>query len=605
LDYPYGRRQRRAAYFGSILWDPLPWLEVGLDATHARTMVTRGHDVLTSQLALGAGSPFNPFGQDVVVALNEVAPRLGQNYSEAQLDYTSAVAGLLLKLPAGWQASLDAQYSHNVSKYRGLVGADQDRWQELVDTGVYRPLRDTQVHGPPAEFYDRVLIYFGGPGRSVTLGDYKTLDVAGRVTNKTLPLPTGTGLLNVGGDYRRTQLAPYTEQPRFADGSLAYTPAQYSGRTLQRYSAFGELQAPLLPAAWLPGWLRKVDGDLAVRYIAADNSRETNFAPTAGLKLDFAGGLSFRGSVTTSNRVPTPQMSQLIVTGGGGPPGINLVEIADPRRNEQYSVSVAEALNPNLQTEGAVTQTAGLIFQRGKVHRFRATLDFVDTRKTNEVDVLDHTDVINLESLFPERVVRAPLAPGDTHAVGRVTSVIVGAVNVSSRHSQNWNLSLDYAWTECFGGMFEIYGRWVHFSRYDRKVFPNSPVVDELDSPDGHVSGLHKHRANFGAGWSNRDYGCGLDGHYYHRRMLPETEWFTQPSRRIDAHWQFDAFVQSDLKRFLPWQHRRYGLRAQLRVNNVFGADFPKYANDVAGAGVQAYGDWRGRTYSLSLTATF
>jgi hypothetical protein len=33
--------------------------------------------------------------------------------------------------------------------------------------------------------------------------------------------------------------------------------------------------------------------------------------------------------------------------------------------------------------------------------------------------------------------------------------------------------------------------------------------------------------------------------------------------------------------------------------------EHPKYVNEGAGAGVQPYGDWRGRTYSLSLTATF
>jgi hypothetical protein len=42
-----------------------------------------------------------------------------------------------------------------------------------------------------------------------------------------------------------------------------------------------------------------------------------------------------------------------------------------------------------------------------------------------------------------------------------------------------------------------------------------------------------------------------------------------------------------------------------VRINNLFGAHLPKYANDPSGAGVQPYGDWRGRTYSLSLTATF
>ena len=38
---------------------------------------------------------------------------------------------------------------------------------------------------------------------------------------------------------------------------------------------------------------------------------------------------------------------------------------------------------------------------------------------------------------------------------------------------------------------------------------------------------------------------------------------------------------------------------------SVLGAPFPKNVFDPSGAGVQPYGDWRGRAYSLSLTATF
>ena len=63
--------------------------------------------------------------------------------------------------------------------------------------------------------------------------------------------------------------------------------------------------------------------------------------------------------------------------------------------------------------------------------------------------------------------------------------------------------------------------------------------------------------------------------------------------------------VESDLARWLPWRNSRYGLRAQLRVNNVMRDAFPPYASGPASTGVQAYGDWRGRVASLSLTAKF
>lgn len=73
----------------------------------------------------------------------------------------------------------------------------------------------------------------------------------------------------------------------------------------------------------------------------------------------------------------------------------------------------------------------------------------------------------------------------------------------------------------------------------------------------------------------------------------------------MDPFWQFDAFVQSDLARWLPWKSQHFGLRGQLRVNNVFNAAPPRFADDPSGTGVQSYGDWRGRVFSLSLTATF
>ncbi|MES1168560.1 MAG: hypothetical protein ABUL61_05270, partial [Oleiharenicola lentus] len=114
-DYLYGRAQRRAAWYGSVVYDVTPWLQLGLDANYATTVVHRGYDLFSTTLKLPAASPFNPFGQDVNVALNETASRLGEDYNEAQLESWSVVGGALLKLPGDWQISLDGQYAHNVA----------------------------------------------------------------------------------------------------------------------------------------------------------------------------------------------------------------------------------------------------------------------------------------------------------------------------------------------------------------------------------------------------------------------------------------------------------------------------------------------------------
>ena len=606
IDYPYGRRQQRSTYFGSIVYDVTSWFQLGIDATYSQTVANRGYDVLKGNLTLGAASPLNPFHQDIVISLNETAPALGENYSEARLEYISTVVGALVKLPAGWKLSADTQYAYNDTKYRGLFGVDPLRWQQLVDQGRYNPLRDTQVYAPPAAFYNEALIYRAGRGRFARLGNYDVVDLALRATNEELTLPTGTGAINLGVDYRRNHLDGSKDERRYSDGSYAEDPIRWNGRTLQRYSVFGEVQAPLLLPRWQPRWLRRVEADLAVRYIAADSSKESNVAPTYGLKVDFAGGFSVRGSLTTSNRLPTPYMSHQVIVPSSTPgSGVDYARILDPRRNETYAIQPVEDQNPEVRPEAAVTQTAGLIYQRGGTYRFRASIDFVDTRKTNELFVLTPQVVADLEAFWPERVNRAPLAPGDTASVGKITSVVTGVTNLSQRHSQNWNVSLGYAWNACLGGTLELYTRVLYFQRYDLQTRPDSVAVDELRHPDGGAPDLTRIRTNFGGSWSNRDFGLGVDGHYFHSRKLPTTYWSGQGGDHVDPFTQFDAYVQTDLGRWLPWKDSRYGLRAQLRVNNLFEAAFPKYVNDPSAAGVEPYGDWRGRVYSISVTATF
>ena len=602
VDLPYGRKQLRTAYFASAVYDLTPWLQLGFDGTYTRTVLHRGYDVLAVDLRLRAESPFNPFHEEASVSLNEMAPRFGENHSEARLEFGAAVFSALFKLPRDWRLLFDTQYGRNIAKYRGIAGADYARWQGLVDQGIYNPLRDTQVFGPPQEFYDRVLIHRGGVGRFVTLGDYSTIDSSLRVTNHALPLPTGTGAINFGGDYRRNELAKYNDERAFADGTLASDPIRYQGRSLARYSVFGEVQAPLLPNVWLPRWIRGIDSDFAVRYIASTQSKESNVAPTAALKVQLPAGFAFRGSVSTSSRFPSPQMSRVVGSSPGrGNVGVDLKEAFDPLKKQSYTVQEDQFLDPDLRPEGAVTQTAGVIFRRGRVHRLRAAIDFVDTRKANELVALDVQTILNLERLFPDRVIRRT-QPGPDGRTGTVESVITGTINSAWRRSDNWNTSLDYAWTECRGGTLEAYARLLYYSRYKYLLMRGADVVDELTHPAG-ASNVHKYRANFGASWSNHDFGYGVDGHYFHSRVLPEVEWESVGRDRIAPYWQFDGFLQGEIGRWFRWLPD--GLRAQVRVNNLFARSYPAYANAGTGAGVQAYGDWRGRVYSLSLTTAF
>lgn len=607
LDYPYGRKVQSTSFFGSATYDIFPWMQVGIDATAGRTINNTGYSVFAGNLVLPSASPFNPFGKEVDVTLNETAPLFGPDYDEAHIDYYSAVAGLLFSLPAGWQASMDAQYGLNITRYRGIDGVDDSRWQELVNEGIYDPLRDTQAHGPPPQFYDQAIIFYGEKGSFATLGDYDTFDSSFRLTNAKLRLPTGAAGVTVGADYRYARLGSYVEVLDYGDGSEVAPANTWVGRSLQRISFFGELQSPLLPTKWLPYWVMGVETDLAARYTSSVLQNEANLAPTGAIKVDFIGGLSLRATYATSNRFPPPNFSSeqdaaLPSTGIGG---VSTESVFDPVLQKTEPVQSSDAPNPNLDPEAAVTQTFGVIYQHGTTHRFRLSVDYEDTVTSGQEVYLGAQQVVDLESLLPERVIRAPLAAGETGPVGPITTILTGNFSLAWRHSENWNVALDYAWTSCLGGTLEAYGRMVYFERYSLEVLPTSPPVDELRAPDDATPGVLRQRVNFGLGWSNRLLGFGLDGHSFHSRVLPELEWAAQGSDRVNAYTQYDAYLQGDIGRWLPWKSSHYGLRGQVRIDNIFGASPPRYADDPSGSGLQSYGDWRGKVYSASVTLSF
>ena len=608
MDYAYGRKVRSGSFYGSATYDLLPGLQVGFDVSAGRTVNTTGTTVFNGALSLPASSPFNPFGQTVGVTLNDTLPGLGASYDEALVDHYSGVFGVLLQMRDDWQASMDAQYGLSVTRYRGIANVDNTAWQQLVDQGIYNPLRDTQAFGPPRQFYDHAVEFYGGEGQFVTLGDYDTFDSSLRISNATLQLPTGTSTVVVGGDYRYARLANYVYALSYGYGSLVAPANTWVGRSLQRVSTFTEIQTPLIPSRWLPSWIHGVSTDLAVRYTASTLANEANFAPTGAVKVEFGGGFSLRGSYATSNTFPPPYFSRLqdasIATSGSGP--TEELFVYDPRRgNQQQQVTASDAVNPNLVPEAAVTQTAGVLFDRGTVHHLRASLDFVNTVTSGEQKYLYPQQVVDLEAIFPTRVIRAAPIPGDPYVIGPITSVLTGNYNLAWRHSYEWSASVDYSWTQCLGGSLDLYCRLIDFQRYDLEVLPTLPPVDELRAPDGTTPGLLKTRVNFGAGWSNKTLGFGIDGQYFSSRILPADEWAAQGSDHVNPYTEFGAYLQGNLSRFIPWRSPHYGLSGQLRIDNFLGAKPAKYAEDASGSGVESYTDWRGRVYSVTLTVTF
>jgi iron complex outermembrane recepter protein len=329
------------------------------------------------------------------------------------------------------------------------------------------------------------------------------------------------------------------------------------GRSLQRLSAFSELQASLLPARWLPWWIHGIETDLAGRYTASSLANESNFAPTGAIKVDFGGASrSARPMRPPIVSYPLSSAASRDTSTGAGPGWWFRRTLFDPKRgNQEEMIEASDAINPTWNPRPRSPSPSGVLFERGKVQHFRASLEFVDTVTSGEQVYLDAQQVVDLESLFPQRVIGRRAAPGTPTASGitdrssREISTWPGATRT------NWTASVDYTWTKCLGGAFEAYCRLIDFQRYDVEVLPTSPPVDELNAPrtgsspassssaDEFRGGLVEPRVRL------RDRRALLPF-----RILPEDEWATQGSDEVDPYWQFDAYLQGDLGRWLPWK---------------------------------------------------
>lgn len=592
-DSPYDRPVEQTVYNAAALWRPKPWIEFSVDGSYSRSDSDHGARILRMTHIVPASVPTNPFGKSVTVSWHETLVDR-EDYNNTRFETSTVSAGLLVKAPGEWRISLDGQYGASGSRSYFVHAISTAPITDLVTRGILNPFRDTQIFAPPAEIYDAVSYNSGHTLR------FSSAEAILRVTNQSLRLPTGIGSLVVGASYRVSDSENYESQYRLPDGTVTLTTSFLQNRTNKDWSGFVEFRAPLLPRQWLPRFVHGVEGDLGWRYADSDTFDRSPNPPTLGFKVDLAGGFSLRGSYTTGYKPPTPEMSVPVTE--AVPTSVN---VNDPRRGgERYTVLQDRSPNPTLVPEDSVTRTLGLVWQRGRTHRWRMAVDYNDTEKVNELSSQSASSFVLLESYFPERIERAAPTSGDPFGVGRVTRVRSGYINIAGTRAKSWSGQARYAWTECFGGMLDVSARFSWFDSFTTKVLPTSPVIENIENPDAPLFGYLKYRGSVGAGWTGRTWGFGADGRYYHALVLPRFLWTAQRSDRVDKYWEFDLHAHTDLTQWIPWKNDRYRLRGQLRLNNVFGADFPFNANNTT-YGVQPYGDWRGRMYSVSITANF
>lgn len=467
-------------------------MEFFADASYykAESQTIRAASPLDDSLAfliVPADSYHNPFDEDVLL-LGWRPTDLGPRIIDTEQDTWSLTAGLRGDWSRwAWEA--------------GLVYSEA----EATDTEGNRQAKSTftsqlMVDGPDA------LNPFAGPGGNtqaaldgirvsatdvrssrLTLADLRVnrgdwFQVFGNDAGAAFGLEWRQEKYKDDRDPRLDGSMPFTTGAIFDESDLIGVSATFdSAASRDTYSAYGELNIPLIGTANEATLAQSLEFQLALRYENPSDFEDT-LKPKIGFRWEPGGGVLFRGSYTEGFRAPgLPQMNQGDITR-------RIDGIEDPMRADVTGRPIdtgdtyrrtTRLGNPELEPTDSETWLLGVTFSPSSAGEwasgFRLSLDWWRIEMEGVVGLIDEDDQLALDQALHEQgsfnpnVIRAAITPGDQAAfdawnaanpndymipVGEAINIIGQYQNLEPREVEGWDGSLVYATPETGAGQF-------------------------------------------------------------------------------------------------------------------------------------------------------
>jgi outer membrane receptor protein involved in Fe transport len=191
------------------------------------------------------------------------------------------------------------------------------------------------------------------------------------------------------------------------------------------------------------------------------------------MKYQPVKGVMLRASYGTAFLPPT--YSQL------APPvtSTTFSTITDPRRgNASTSILTITGGNPNLKPQSSNDTSVGLVLEPERIKGLRIDVEWYRIRERDVIGSLSAQVVVNNESEFPDRVLRAPVAAGDTYGVGTITAVNTTSLNLTELISQGMDVSVNYRRETPAWGTFDFNATGTQNQHYKRQLTLKSPFQD-------------------------------------------------------------------------------------------------------------------------------
>lgn len=579
-------RTERESASASVHFDIGSSLSADAEAAFARILrdaTASGVESVDYRRALVAANvPANPFGQPVWVT----APlRSGSAPIHSDYRIGRAVFALQCELPGDWMAR--AEYAGSGTEF-SLERPVLNVSHSVISDGVVNVFEDP---------IDESAI-------SSSLATLRLPDLRSSLWNTSLlvagslwKLPAGTPYLTVLVERRGERLVDRPAETLLAGISgvepqiRSVVPEQHEHVD----SAYAELNLPLLASVTGEPDRPLLDGQLTVRAddYRVDTARVVAGSPTFD-QFDYSTSKFSALSWMASMRFEPYEW--LALRGGCGrgfmPPSANDVTLPveqvvaspffiDPARGSEpigpFRVRVGG--NPDFDPERINNCTAGVIIETPDPGNLRVSVDFTRVSKTDVIYSPSSSFFSNPSAYIldmPTRVTRAPVAPGDTHAAGRILEVDASSLNVSEGEYRAWDVSLDYTFPRTRFGVMRFSSLATMERVFASRLTEAAPLVNDagvgsLGSPRGRGTvALRWEAGRWSIGWDAR-----IISRYRVSRAIAVQE--DQGGKHVRAQNYHDLWVSY----VFPPEATRIGvLELQLGAKNLFQKRPPLDAGD-------------------------
>ncbi len=453
------------------------FLDLSQNETHSRD--TGG---AAAYISLQADDPRNPFQQPIqtVVGSGEF-----NAYSSQSNRTDRASTGLIARLSKDWAASVDFTWSKSTIGYTlrpgyidttGLLASGFDPLIDhynlgTLDFGAYAPSEINGVGIPVVTYSYNPTLRFAGPLWQLPAGALTASFLLEQQKN------------NYGSGAQWN--SPGTPSELFAI---------FPPRSQEVRSAYMEFGIPLFGKANARPGLQALDLQIAARYddyrstsgnyviwfpndtpepppftLVNNASAETTglfglkYSPFQGVTVRASHGTGFVPPDVTQLGAPTRQEEYFSST-------------PDPRRGNTTSplpmVSVYGS-NPNLEPEESKTTSMGVIVEPNFLPGFRASLDYTRLKKTNNITSISEAQLLQYESIFPDRIQRgAPLPDDQPGWAGPITYIDTSRINAASARLDNLDMQLKYGLDLDNGAHLEFWGNGTWTLKAERQLLP-------------------------------------------------------------------------------------------------------------------------------------